>query len=162
MSAASPRRLTGRHVLAIVVAFFTVIIGVNAVFAWFAIGTHPGSQDADAYRHGLAYNDTLDRAASQRALGWRVSIEVVDGRELVVIATGRDGLPLAGLAAAATLRRPARADGDRTLALVEREPGRYATAPRGIADGRWDVEVVFPAPDGEAFRLERRVWIGTK
>jgi len=149
-------------VLAIVVAFFAVIIGVNAVFAWLAIDTHPGSQEADAYRHGLAYNDTLDRAARQRALGWQVSIEVVDGRELVVIATGRDGLPLAGLAAAATLRRPARSDGDRTLALVERGRGRYVAAPGDIADGQWDVEVVLPSPGGEAFRLERRVRIGAK
>ena len=38
----SERRLTGRHVLAIAVGAFGIIIGVNLVMAWQAISTFPG------------------------------------------------------------------------------------------------------------------------
>lgn len=162
MSAGRPRRLTGRYVLAIIVAFFALIIAVNVVFAWFAIDTHPGVDDADAYRRGLAYNETLDRAARQQALGWRVSIDLVDAGTLVVMAADSAGKPLAGLTAAARLRRPARSDSDRAIDLPELAPGRYAAMVPGIGEGQWDVEATLSTSGGETYRLEKRLWVERK
>ncbi|MGE0253074.1 MAG: FixH family protein [Alphaproteobacteria bacterium] len=159
MSTVRSRVLTGRHVLAMVLGFFGVVVAVNGVFAWLALDTHPGLDDADAYRNGLAYNRTLDHAARQQALGWRIAIDVV-GTTLTVSAAGADGRPLSGLAAEATLRRPVQANSDLAIVLLEVSAGRFAGVLDGVDEGQWIVDLVLHPATGEPFRLERRVQVG--
>ena len=61
------RPLTGRHVLAMVLAFFTVVMGVNAIFAYIAISGFSGIETEDAYVKGLAYNETFGRRGMRNA-----------------------------------------------------------------------------------------------
>lgn len=69
------RELTGRHVLLAVIAFFGVLILINGVFIYAAVGTFRGEDVARSYRQGLDYNQTLEVRRNQAALGWSAEIQ---------------------------------------------------------------------------------------
>ena len=94
--------LRGWHVLVMIIAFFSVTIGVNATFITLALRTHPGEAVPRSYVQGLSYNDTLDRRRAQEALGWTARVNLVDRNILVAIAA-EDGAPISGLNLAGTL-----------------------------------------------------------
>ena len=52
---ASPKPLTGGKVLAMLIAFFGVVIGVNMIMMRLAIQTMPGTDVDSAYAASLAY-----------------------------------------------------------------------------------------------------------
>ena len=60
-------QLTGRHVLAIAVASFGVIIGVNVLLAVNAVSTFPGLEVENSYVASQTFD--VERKA-QEALGW--------------------------------------------------------------------------------------------
>ena len=63
------RPLTGWHVLAMFLAFFGVIIAVNATMAWQAIKTFPGLEVANGYVASQSFDA---EKAAQKALQWRL------------------------------------------------------------------------------------------
>ncbi|MFD2814736.1 FixH family protein [Paracoccus aerius] len=80
------RELTGRHVLVITLAAFGVIIAVNLVMAFLAVGSFPGLEVKNSYVASQHFD--RDRQA-QESLGWtarasydgaRITIEIVDGQ----------------------------------------------------------------------------------
>mgnify|MGYP001760938923 FL=1 len=64
------RPLTGKHVLAITLVAFGVIIGVNVLMAVKAVGTFPGLEVANSY---VASQDFDRERAAQAALDWTVT-----------------------------------------------------------------------------------------
>lgn len=154
--------LTGRHVLYVLLGMFAVIAFVNGVFIYLALSSHPGVIEEDAYRKGLAYNDALDKAASQKALGWRAALRFEpDGDRAGALELRLEdvgGRAVAGLDVLVRLRRPASRDYDRTLTLSEVAPGRYRARTALPLPGNWDVSLRAEA-DGREFRLERRLWV---
>ena len=73
------RELTGRHVLAITLAAFGVIIAVNMVMAFKAVSPFPGLETPNSY----VASQVFDRErTAQAALGWTVSLlPAPDGRD---------------------------------------------------------------------------------
>lgn len=67
--------LSGRSVLFALLGFFAVVVAVNGVFIVYALRTHPGLSDANAYQAGLAYNRVLADVEAQRQLGWHVALD---------------------------------------------------------------------------------------
>ena len=67
-------RLTGVHVLTAILAFFAVIIFVNAIFLTLALRSYPGEHEAKSYMQGLNYNERLAARERQAALGWTMEI----------------------------------------------------------------------------------------
>ena len=59
--------LSGRTVLFILLGFFGVVIGVNAVMAALAIGTMPGLENETPYQAGIGYNAEIGAARAQAA-----------------------------------------------------------------------------------------------
>jgi nitrogen fixation protein FixH len=148
-------RLTGRHVLAMMVLFFGIIIAVNAFFVTMATRTFSGEEVSKAYLHGLDYNTVLERRAAQKALGWTSRVAVQEGTLLLTVAAP-DG-PVAGLALEGALKHPADTARDRPLVLTDAGEGRY-TAPLGdIAKGQWTLWV--QTTEGEPFEVEQRLWM---
>ena len=86
------QRLTGRHVLVVVVLFFGIVFAVNGVLLWKALSTHSGVVAQEPYRKGLAYNTRIAADARQAALGWSALLDV-EAKGLVALtlvdATGR-------------------------------------------------------------------------
>ena len=152
--AKTPYVVKGWHVAAAVVAFFAVIVGVNAVFLVSAYRSHPGQVAPRPYEAGLIYNAELDRQRAQQALGWRAGAAARPAG-LEVVMQDRDGRPLAGLRVSATLQRPATAQGRTDLVLRETAPGVYGAD--HTLSGAWDVRIDAAGEAGQALVAERRL-----
>ena len=70
------RQFTGKHALAVFVAAFGVIIGVNLVLAYSAVKTFPGLEVKNSYVASQEFNERLQE---QQALGWDVRAETKGG-----------------------------------------------------------------------------------
>lgn len=147
-------RVTGWHVLAGILTFFAVVIGVDATFTVIALRTHPGQVSVTPYEDGLLYNRKLARMAEQEKLGWRAAAAAEPG-QVVVELRDAAGAPLRGLTVAGRLERPATEAGRQTLAFREVAPGRYAAAAKG--QGSWDLTAEARDAAGHVFEAERRL-----
>lgn len=155
--AAAPRgfRVTGWHVLAGVVGFFAVVIGVDAVFTVLALRTFPGQVSVTPYEDGLLYNRKIAQIEAQAALGWRAAAEAAPG-VVVLHVQDKDGRPVEALAVQGKLERPATESGRRSVRFIEAAPGRYE-ATTGAIDGAWDLTAEARDPKGRLFTAERRL-----
>ena len=150
----APFTVKGWHVAAGVVAFFAVVIGVDAAFLTLAYRTHPGQVAPRPYEAGLLYNTELERLRVQEALGWRAALEARPDA-VIVLLQDRDGQPLRGLKVTATLLRPATEQGRNVLTLTETAPGQYSGARAGLS-GVWDARIDATG-GGHSFMAERRL-----
>lgn len=149
-----PFTVKGWHVAAGVVAFFAVVIAVDAAFLTLAYRTHPGQVAPRPYEAGLIYNAELERQRVQEERGWRAAAEArPDG--VMVLLQDRDGRPLSGLRVTATLLRPATEQGRTVVTLTETGPGQYVGVRPGLS-GAWDARVE-AVGDGPSFVAERRL-----
>jgi nitrogen fixation protein FixH len=119
--------LRGIHVLWMLLAFFALIIAVDAYFIFRAVATFPGEQVKNSYVLGLDFNREVERRERQRTLGWRAEAGVVqdDGQHLLVHLTSAEGRPLSGLAVSVELFSAAMGPVEETIVLEERGPGDY-------------------------------------
>jgi nitrogen fixation protein FixH len=151
-------RITGWHVLAGMVLFFTIIISVDVLLMTMAFRSFSGEVASNPYEAGLAYNKTLAEERAQAALGWSTSLQRPSERAVEVTILDRAGRPVSGLAGQVQFERPATRNGSHTLAIKGDSDGIYrATVPE--PSGAWDVRFTLSAPDGTPFRVEQRlVW----
>lgn len=132
------RRFTGRHMAAILIAFFGTIIAVNFTMASYASATFSGTVVDSSYVATRKFNSWLAEARAQERLGWDYAVTLDDARRPVLIAALAGGAPLAGGAVEAVARHPVGRRPDVPLTLAEVEPGIYrAAAP--LPAGRWKV-----------------------
>ena len=131
----------GRHVLLALIAFFGVMVLVNALFLYFAVATFSGGDASNAYSKGLHYNERLVAAKLQGERGWRSELAYDDktGR-LSLKVLDRAAAPVNGLQVVADLERPATDREDRNVVLKELGEGVYATTV-GLAPGAWVVVI---------------------
>ena len=146
--ATDPRR--GRAYPWIFVAAFLGIIAVNGTMVAFAVSTFSGVETPKHYAEGLAYNQVLDAARAQAALGWRIDLHAApvatdgDARELELSVTAQDrtGQALDDVQVRALIVRPTRSGLDRDLPLLRVGPGRYRAAATLPQPGAWDIRLV--------------------
>jgi nitrogen fixation protein FixH len=162
MTATAPRpfELKGVHVLAIVVAFFGVVIAVNVGFAVQAYSTFPGEVDAAPFESGVAFNHTLAQRDEERTLGWRAKVATSVGEagriELKVTIADMGGAPIRGLALAGKLERPATEAGRLDARFTESKPGVYEASAPG-SPGAWDLTITGVDHTGRPFEAVRRL-----
>lgn len=141
---------------------FLVVILVNAVMVYVALGSFSGLVTDRPYDRGRAYNATLDARARQDALGWttRFAIDAQgDGTQrLLLEVTDRSGAPVGGATVDATLVRPVERGHDRGLALSERGAGRYAGAVALDLPGVWEARIVVQR-GADRFAATKRVMV---
>lgn len=137
-----PRELTGKHVLAMLLVFFGIIITVGSVFTTLAVKSFRGEDVKQSYRQGVDYNRTLDARAAQSELGWQASINVTgtaQDRTFIVQVTGRGDQPLRDVELTGRLRHPADSTLDRPLAFTSTDDG-VARADLSGLYGQWTVQ----------------------
>ena len=157
MTPAKPRKLTGRHVLFVLLGAFALVLATNTAFIYLALDSFTGTTSDRAYQEGLDYNQRLAAAAAQAERGWQGNAALEEGR-LTVVASASEA-PLTGLLLKAWLRDPTGPANDQTIDLTEVAPGRYdapLTLPR---KGQWDLLITGAASDGTPFILEQRLWV---
>lgn len=154
------RVITGRHVLAGLIAFFGVILLVNGIFLYNALSTYTGVVSEEPYRKGLSYNERIQAEKQQKTLGWSSQLALVgqgDGVKLDL--ADKNGNPVSGLAITGRIGRPATAAMDIALVLSENEPGRYEARFDPLAEGTWQIDVEAKKLTGEGDEV---VWRARK
>lgn len=122
---------TGRHMLAIMVAFFGVVIAVNVTMARLADSTFGGTVVDNSYVASQDFNRWLADARAESRLGWTATVRLDDDRRL------RLSGPVT--AATAVARHPLGRAPERTLTFVPAPGGMIATTP--LPAGRWIVRL---------------------
>jgi len=138
--------LTGRKVLAMFIAFFGVIIGVNLFMAYMAVGTFPGLDVKNSYVASQSFDD--DREA-QLALGWTVTVTYQPG-ELQVVVVDETGQPADVAKLDALVGRPTHVRDDQTPEFQQRQ-GVFK-APLTLAPGLWNLRLKATSLDGTPFK----------
>jgi nitrogen fixation protein FixH len=152
-------RVTGRHVLYALVAFFSVMLLANGVFVYLAVSTFGGIDTPDAYRKGLAYNETLAEAEAQAKRGWSARIAPIGNAQLRITITDRAGLPVTGLTLSGRLLRPATNRFDLELTeFIDRGNGIYETSLTSAQSGAWIAEIEARG-SGMPLRMRERLWL---
>lgn len=152
--------LTGRHVLMMVIAFFTVIIIANIVLITQAVRTFPGEDVRRSYVQGLNYNETLADRQAQAALGWRAAAalrrDTTGAAAIEIVLIDREGRPVENASLEGTLRRPLEAREDQTLLFAPQGQGRYVATVPTLAQGQWALRAR-AARGANHFDLEARL-----
>lgn len=140
------RPLTGKHVLAITLVAFGVIIGVNVLMAVKAVGTFPGLEVDNSY---VASQDFNRERAAQAALDWTVTPDY-DGKELVLAIRDRQGNPAPIKDLQVTVGRPTYVADDQHPQMTYQ--GGLYVAPLTLKPGLWNIHLTATAWDGTQFR----------
>jgi nitrogen fixation protein FixH len=160
-SLASPKPLTGRKVLFMLLAFFGVVIAVNVIMAKLAIQTLPGTEVDSAYSASLAYENEIAAAHDQNARNWKVDAHIQRGPDggttLQVEARDSSGLPMTGLNFFGHFERPADRRADQPVALAEVASGIYRGSAPLIGAGQWDLVLEGDAAGQRMFLSKNRV-----
>jgi nitrogen fixation protein FixH len=158
---ASPKPLTGRKVLFMLLAFFGVVFGVNFLMMKLAIDTLPGTEVDSAYSASLAYENEIAAAHDQNARNWKVDARVQrsadGGATLQVEARDDSGKPMSGLTFQGRFERPTDRRADQAVALAETGIGIYRGSAPQIAAGQWDLVLEGDAAGRRMFLSKNRV-----
>lgn len=154
------RKLTGLHVLLILIGFFVTVAAVNALMIHFALSTFSGEVAKKPYEQGLAFNNEIKEARAQAERGWKVDGRVsraADGKaQIEVAARDASGAALAGLNVEANLAWPTDKKRDHLIKLVDVGGGVYRGAIAAEAGG-WELELR-AVRDGETlFKSRNRI-----
>ena len=157
----SERPLTGRKVLAMLITFFGVVIGVNVTMAKLAIKTLPGTEVDSAYTASLGYEKEILAARDQSARNWKVDAHIerlAGGAALLQVeARDRDGRPVTGLKFQGRFERPTDKRADLAIALAEVGTGIYRGRLDAVAPGQWDLVLEGDNASGRMFLSKNRV-----
>ncbi len=151
-------RVTGRMVLLTFIGFFAVVASVNAFMITQAVRTFSGVETENAYKAGLAFNQSIAAASAQDARGWGVEIarRAPDSTDFTVTVRDRAGRSVTGVSLEATLQHPNDRRRDRPLAVVALGSGLFQAQAAPEA-GIWDVVIVLHEGDTELFRSRNRI-----
>lgn len=156
---AEPGVLTGRKVLAMLIAFFGVVMVVNFFMMKAAISTFGGVDTKSSYEAGRLFEGEVAKAAAQTARDWQVNAHLTpSGADQVLAVDLRDGggAPVTGVAVEATLAHPVDERNDVTFKLAEAGAGAYrgqAAVPAGV----WELNLLIVRGDQQLFRSKNRV-----
>lgn len=130
------QQFTGRHMAAILVGGFGIVMAVNFYMASLATQGFGGVVVENSYVASQKFNGWLEEARAQDELGWSADVSRdAEGRLRAIVA----GVPV-GAEIAARLRRPLGQPETREVVLLGEGGGAYGSA-EAIPAGRWIVRV---------------------
>ena len=157
----SSKPLTGTKVFLMLVAFFALVIGVNATMMKLAIATLPGTEVDSAYAAGLTYDREISAAQDQALRKWKVNAHIErrnDGGALVQVeARDAGGQQISGLKFGGRLERPTDKRADLAVELTESGIGLYRGNAAEVAPGQWDLVIEGEARGARVFLSRNRV-----
>lgn len=154
---AAPRQFTGGHMLALMIAFFGVIISVNVFMAYSAISTWTGLVVKNSYVASQEFNTKLANANAQAAAGWQGGLAYEDATLHFTLIDG-DDQPLTAQTVTIALSRPIGVTDDQSVSLTQRPDGSYST-PLDLAPGAWNAVIVVIFADQPNYEHRARLTI---
>ena len=149
-----PRR--GRWIPWVFVGGLLTVVAVNAVLVWYAVSTFTGVTIGRAYEQGRHYDQVLEEAARQDALGWASRVSF-DGHALRVAVVDRAGLPVSGRLDGVMLRPVEGTTLPLSFAAVS--AGHWSASIDLPKPGQWEARMTLVGPDGAAFDIRHRVMV---
>jgi len=137
---ASANGFTGKHMLAIMLAFFGVVISVNFTMAWFANSSWSGLVVENTYVASQEFNGKAAALKAMAASGIAGTLSV-RGDVVDYDIRNRDGSPAAVDDVTLTFRRPVGDREDFQLPLGKTGEGRFE-ARHQVLKGDWIVEII--------------------
>lgn len=133
-----------------------LVVVVNLVMVYFAVSTFTGVTVPRSYERGRGYDAVLAEAARQDALGWRAVLRL-DGGSLSLVATDREGRPVAGRVEGVLLR-PLEGT-EIPLNFAPRGGGSWAAEVQPPQPGQWEARLTLFGPNEAAFDIRQRVMV---
>ena len=149
-------RFTGRHLAAILVGGFGLVIAVNLVMAVMATRTFPGLIVENSYVASQEFNKGLEAGRAQKKLGWTVA-PLMDGNRLIVDIRNANGEPLHGASVEATIIHPVGGVAPQTVVLTEGADGRWHGR-HALTAGQWELELTV-SRDGKDYWQHDRLTV---
>lgn len=134
-------RPTDRFIPWLVVLFFVVFIGVDAVMATLAIRTQTGVVTEESYEKGLAYDRTLKAQATQQSWNWHDEIAVTDGNTVTFTLRDHNSTPVDNAQVKAQIIRPVSAGHDFEITLAPQGNGSYSAPADFPLKGEWHIRI---------------------
>ena len=155
MATISPRRFTGRHMTAILIGFFGVVIAVNLLMARMAIGTFGGTVVDNSYVASQNFNNWLAQARAEQALGWRIEVARDGGDHLAVTVRDAAGAALPAARVTALARHPLGRKPERIMRFEDIGAGGFRST-ASLGAGRWQM-VITVESDGRTMRIAKDI-----
>ena len=134
-----------------------LVVIVNAGMIYTALHTFPGENVHGGFETSNNYEEILDTAAQQAALGWNVDAKT-DGGHAVLNVTGRDGQPLANPMVQATAHRPVGPSMTTDL-VFDADAGSQFHSEQALPQaGQWDLTILV-ASGADKYTVTRRVLV---
>jgi nitrogen fixation protein FixH len=132
-------QFTGRHMAAILISFFAIVIAVNVVNAVYASRTFGGLVVENSYVASQKFNGWLKEARQEKALGWDIALRrSASGRIDASISSGGRLLP--GAHVSAVVRHPLGRVPDRSIGFHNVAAGEFESD-AALPAGRWIVHL---------------------
>lgn len=161
MTTANPEkqefRFTGKHMLAMMLAFFGVIISVNFYMATRASSSWTGLVVKNSYVASQQYNGELARASEQKARGWHSNVSFAAGT-LAFTLYDKEGNILTLENATAEIGRPVFEQEDKTLQFMPVSTGGNKIMLH-LAEGIWFIKIT-GVVNGNTYRRDIRMSVG--
>ena len=116
-----------------------VVIAVNAGMVYLALDGFPGRAGGDGFDLSNHYDQVLDAAQRQAALGWDLRAAPGEAGHAVLTLTDRSGAPLRGARIEATAERPLGAAEATQLVFHDAGAGRYVADAALALPGQWEL-----------------------
>lgn len=148
MSHASQKPFTGKHMAAILISGFGIVMVVNFTMASLAVSGFHGTVVDNSYVASQKFNTWLEEAAKADALGWQVdAVREPSGH----VRIDTSGVPQ-GAVIRGELRRPLGAHDRAALSFVPMGEGAYRSD-QPVTAGRWTMRLLIEA-DGHHWASE--------
>lgn len=148
------RGFTGWHMLGIMCLFFGVIITVNLIMAYFAIGSWSGLVVKNSYVASQEFNEKAITGKQQAALLWETKLDYKNG-EFTYHLLDKDGKAVNATSATAYFKRPVGDASDTTVELDKIATGHFKSKVE-LGEGAWIVEINAEAGLEDPYRQIRR------
>lgn len=160
MTRRADRELTGRTVLLLLIGFFALVAGVNAVMIRAATSTYGGVEVDSAYKAGLTFMKEVTAAREQDARHWTVDArfgpEISGERELAISVHDRNGAPVSAVEVAVRLVHPADARHDHAIAMRQTGSGLFKGM-TAAEPAQWDLVIEMTRGGQRIFRSKSRI-----
>ena len=150
--------LTGKHVLAITVSAFAIIIGVNLFMAYSAVTTFPGLETKNSY----VASQEFDRLkAAQEGLAWDVGAKI-EGETLILDIKDKAGDPVEVASIYAIFGRATHVNDDQEPAFTQSSTGAYVANVGALEGGNWNLRLNATAENGVAFQQRIQIFLSDR
>lgn len=142
------------------IIFFLVLVAVQAVLITLATRTHRGLVTDHPYEKGLAYNEVVQAAAQQEALGWKDELTFSNGKTsqgvLRFLLRDASGVLLKPQSVTVQAMRPTQEGMDFTADMALDPSGKAQANVTFPVTGLWDLRVIATV-DGQPYQQSKRV-----